>query len=104
MTAPGDWWNAELAQYSVGDGEPVWHGSRVIWYEFGQERFRGAFDQGKANGDFTWWMENGQVVRKGSYVGGDRGWSRRLATFVPDPAYASLRIVAAMAAEVQSVG
>jgi len=70
MTAPDDWWNAELAQYSVGDGEPVRHGSRVIWYESGQERFRGAFDQGKANGDFTWWMENGQVVRKGSYVDG----------------------------------
>ncbi len=66
-----DWWEAKPAEY-VQEGSPVRHGASEAWYENGQLRMSGQFEQGKRHGTFTWWHANGQRQLLGVYNHGQR--------------------------------
>ncbi|TWU01399.1 toxin-antitoxin system YwqK family antitoxin [Neorhodopirellula pilleata] len=63
--AEHDWWNSRFSTQPAGSTEPVRHGLVSTWHPNGQLAFVGTYDQGKQNGEFVWYYENGQPQGRG---------------------------------------
>ena len=66
-----NWWEAKPTPF-LSRGSETQHGSSMAWYENGQPKKRGQFEQGIPIGQFTWWHANGNKQIEGYYAEGQR--------------------------------
>lgn len=52
------------------DGEMVFHGRFVEFWETGKKHSKGRYVEGKKEGEWTYWHGNGRIAKKGSFVNG----------------------------------
>ena len=64
-----DWWNLEFARFNLV-GSMVKHGTWITWYQNGQRKYQGQYEQDKPTGQFTWWHPNGQKSLEARYIDG----------------------------------
>ena len=68
---PDNWWESKPVTYEKA-GKPERHGRFTSWYENGQKKFEGMFENEIRDGEFTWWHENTQKAVQGSFVNDER--------------------------------
>ncbi len=66
LNGEDNWWDATPAEYARA-GHPVRHGPANSWYENGQPRLEGNFNEGTRHGPFTGWHANGQKQLGGEF-------------------------------------
>jgi len=64
-----DWWNAEVLTYAA-QGKDEKHGSWISWYESGQKKVEGNYEDDLPEGQFVWWHSNGQKALRSEYQQG----------------------------------
>ncbi|MDA1177778.1 MAG: hypothetical protein O2931_03165 [Planctomycetota bacterium] len=64
-----DWWNATVLTYSV-QGKDEKHGAWTSWYETGQKKVVGNYQDDQPDGEFIWWHANGQKALRSEYQQG----------------------------------
>ena len=69
--ANDNWWAARPAEYRTF-GSQIQSGSAMSWFENGQPKKRGQFDNGQPTGQFVWWHENGNKQTEGIYENGKK--------------------------------
>ena len=71
MLRTDDWWKAVPVSYQpVGSAER--HGRFTSWYENGEKKFEGLFENDVRAGEFKWWYSNTQLAAKGAYKDNER--------------------------------
>ena len=48
------------------------HGPWTWWYDNGQKKYQGNYDNGKKNGEWFEWTSNGELVISGFYKNGKK--------------------------------
>lgn len=71
LDAPDNWLDCTLATYTQ-EGEPVKHGVWTSWFQNGQKKLEGRYEQDVPTGQFTWWHENGQRSLVANYREGKK--------------------------------
>lgn len=71
-----NWWDAKPTPY-VSKGSETQNGAAMSWFENGQPKKRGQYNNGQPVGQFTWWHANGNKQIEGFYVDGkkNRRWT-----------------------------
>lgn len=69
--AKDNWWAAQPAKFRAL-GSQVQSGAAMSWFENGQPKKRGQFDDGQPAGQFVWWHENGNKQTEGTYENGKK--------------------------------
>jgi len=69
--AKDNWWAAQPAAFRTL-GSKIQDGAAMSWFENGQPKKRGQFDNGKPSGQFVWWHENGNKQTEGTYKNGKK--------------------------------
>jgi len=65
------WWEAKPATFSTA-GQKIQQGPIRRWYENGQPKMRGQYDQDQRVGKFAWWHANGSRKLEASYSKGQK--------------------------------
>lgn len=71
LDKPDDWFTCTLATYTQ-EGEPVKHGTWTSWYQNGQRKLEGIYDNDVPTGEFVWWHSNGQKSLVATYRDGKK--------------------------------
>lgn len=68
-----DWLTLQWTQ-TVVDEHPQEQrcGRWTAWYENGQKKVQGSYEEGEPEGRFTWWHANGLKMAEGEYIAGKR--------------------------------
>lgn len=61
-----DWWKTQFAVYGM-EGKETKHGPWRVWWENGQPRVEGTYNNDVPTGKYTWWYANGQKQMEGEY-------------------------------------
>ncbi len=69
--AKDNWWAAQPAKFRAL-GSQIQSGVAMSWFENGQPKKRGQFDDGQPTGQFVWWHENGNKQTEGTYENGKK--------------------------------
>ena len=69
--AKDNWWAAQPAKYRTL-GSQIQSGAAMSWFENGQPKKRGQFDNGQPAGQFVWWHDNGNKQTEGTYENGKK--------------------------------
>lgn len=72
--ARDNWWAAQPAKFRAL-GSQIQSGVAMSWFENGQPKKRGQFDDGQPTGQFVWWHENGNKQTEGTYENGKKSES-----------------------------